>query len=270
MLVLPEHAFAHHAFSSVGFSSVEPRSTLALELQGTEFDIDSTRGRVFALTPSLEYAISRRFSLFGRVPLARVELADGRSGSGMGAPGVGAKVSVIETHDRRFVLSLGLGLELPLGDTAHGLGSEHFELAPFVAGSLFMSSSFALLFTARDQVALETAHHHHHDHVHTEGTSAALELEPRTPIPVTVLAPHTAHEVGASIDAAYLLDPLYAMVGADVAYPFQGGLLKTSAVARLELGLRLERILRFSTRIELPLAGDRLERRATLGAAWMF
>lgn len=250
----PRLAAAHHVISDYGIAPVEPRSFAGLSVELARFERAFDQGTFQLVTPSAELAWGGRFSASAELPLARVEWSGGTTACGLGDLELGVKMSLFASHHGGFLLTWGLGVELPTGDAVQGLGAGHVELAPFLAVattlSLLSGHELVIFGLLSDRAGLT-----HHEH-QGEGLS--------------VVAPHADNELFARAAAAYVVSSIYLSVGLDAVHILDGH-GEGPWVARAELGLLFGRRLRVAVGGDTTVRGDpRFEHRGRLGMGWAF
>jgi hypothetical protein len=244
--LIPALAEAHHAVSDFGVAWIEPVRVLELELEWTAFEYGEVRGDAQQLSLLAEIPLGDLLSISARLPFASVAFAGRERGAGLGDPEVGVKVAVLS--DDALVVSLGAGLELPIGDEDRGLGGGHFELTPFVIGSWAPIERAVILASLQYHVALGEEDHHH----------------------LAALAPHEAHEIGGRLSVAWLEPPGYLLAGVKLSAPLVESELGTAFDGRVEIGAMIFDELRAAIRLDVPISGERAPNRASIGVAWLF
>jgi hypothetical protein len=256
-LLLPWAALAHHAVTEFGIARVEPRSRLSVEAQTAGFNLSPRRGNWQTVVLVGEYAMAPWLSMSGRVPFARVAYSGGGTVYGFGDIELATRVRLFATEHGGFILSLGLGVEIPVGDGDRGLGSGHFGLAPFVAASMSPLTNLVLFGIVSPVASL--GEHHHHSH-------GGDDVVPN----VSVLAPHDQTELTGRAGAGYLLGRGYVSAGMDGAQPLGEAMLGANLTGRAEAGLIVQDGLRLALGLGVPIAGARrFDWRLRLELAWM-
>jgi hypothetical protein len=256
-------AHAHHVVSEHGVASIMPRTVAAIDVGAASFDFDERKGDWQVVTPSFEWQVFRRFSLFAALPFGRVKV-EGRQGAfGLGDLSLSGKLTLVATPHGGFLLSAGLGAEVPTGDADQGFGGGHLELTPFVGASsaFYDSGSLALVVYGMSALRISVGGHEH-DH----GTTTAADHDELG----SVIAPHAEREVyGRAMLAAVIgaIDIGSGGEGAVVLHGEGGGQLGW----RSEVGYLATPSLRVSLAIDVTVMGERrYGTRGHLGAAWRF
>ncbi len=251
LLAVPFAARAHHAVTDFGIARVEPSTRVTIETLAAGFELAERSGNWQALVLSGEVTAFTWLSVSARAPFARVSVGD-TTHVGLADAEVAARARLYTTEHGGLILSAGLGVELPTGNSDHGLGGGHVELAPFVSGSAAPLEELVLFAAVAPLVSLG-AHADEHDHPtakpHIEGTATGLRG--------SVLAPHNPRELAVNAGAAYLVGPAFVSAGLGLAAPLGDHELSTFVSSRLEIGVRVASGLRLLAGAELPVAGDR-------------
>lgn len=134
LLSLQGVAAAHHVVSEAGIAWVEPLDVIQLEVESARFELDDNfgQGRWWSTSLMMEYAIWQRFSLMARAPLVSVAFDDGRRATGLGDMDVSLKGLLWADKHGLFIVSSGVGVELPTGSVSAALGSGHVEISPYL------------------------------------------------------------------------------------------------------------------------------------------
>lgn len=243
---------AHHVVHDSGLTPVLPRSIVAWDLAAATFNVSGTTGTWQTTALLAEWRLAGRLSITGVVPLARVA-ADARPvATGLADVSLAAKLTVYSSPERRLVLVLGGGIELPTGDHQRGLGGGHVGLSPFAAGLWTPHRgdlSWILYGVAAPQIALG-GHHDGSGGVHGSfiAPHAQRELYGRA---VTALAADYGH-VGFGVEGSASADAGYGAV-------------------RAEIGLSVTDVIRTLIAVERSLLGDqRYGTRSRLTFVWKF
>lgn len=276
ILGTPTAAFAHHPVSDFGIALVKPTPILETTLEVADLEQGRFRGRYQELSLYFEYPVISWLSLAARLPALRVESAGAPARIGMGDPEVVGKASIDVAPHGVLTVAGGLGLGLPLG-IGEGLSSGRFEVTPFLLASSSPLESLSFVAMLRGRIVPGEAQA-------VESTGSALtgahvrfvpppppasQKETRDELPPAMMVPHADREIGGRLAIAYLVAPAYALVSVDLDVPIASDAPIASS-ARLEVGVRLWEHLRIAARGELPLAGDRFERKGGVGVAWIF
>jgi hypothetical protein len=220
--LIPTWAQAHHVVSESGIAWVEPVSVVEVDAEASSFDLGPwRRGSWQSVAVTAQYAPLEWFSLSARLPVASVQYEDGRGAMGLADVEVGARIRLFETPHGGIIVSAGVGLELPTGDEATGLGGGHYELSPYVAMSTqpldwlivstLVSARLSLLDDEDGHSGPPTAHG-------------------------AVIAPHAPREVFTRVSAAWVRErALYVSAGLDAAWMI-GAMDQSPWVARAEVG----------------------------------
>jgi hypothetical protein len=254
-ILIAARARAHHVVSEYGIAFVEPRSVAELDPQAAEFRLGDRSGQWQLVALSLEYAVTPRLSISGRLPFARIRYNGGSTEYGPGDAEVGAKVAIVATQHGGLLLSAGASLELPTGSEAKGLGAGHFELSPFITASSMPIDHLVLYGLVADRISVGT-----HEESQTQGE-----------VHGSVLAPHSDHELSSRLGAAYVGGPAYLSAGLEYVEVFAPRLAAGPLVARGEIGIVFKPRARVALALDAPFAGPhRYEWRARLGLALLF
>ncbi|MEM1347243.1 MAG: hypothetical protein AAGI01_01715 [Myxococcota bacterium] len=131
---MPDVATAHHVVSDSGIAWVEPLSVMDVELSAASFDLgEGRRGSWQTMAVTGQFTLGPRLSWNVRAPWAFVQFDDGRKVLGLGDMEFGAKGLLYATEHGAFILSAGLGVEVPTGEARVELGSGHVEVSPYIA-----------------------------------------------------------------------------------------------------------------------------------------
>lgn len=253
-------ARAHHVVSESGIAWVEPVTAVEVEGRAARFDFgEYFRGRWTVVTPSVEVAPLPWLSLSGRAPIAHIWFDDGRQVVGLGDVEVAAKARVLDSEHGAWLVSVGLGAELPTGVVADGLGGGHVELSPFVAASAQPHQRLILSALVADRLSLgqQEAPHSYR----ANGPHGAL------------IAPHSPHELFTRLSASAILTPrAYATLGLDHVSMFAAADRGRGPwSARAEAGWAEPGAWRVALGAELPWGYSARSGLITrLSAAWMF
>lgn len=245
-------ALAHHVINDSGLMPVLPRSIIALDVGAATFDVSGFTGAWQTTALSAEWRLLDRVSITGVFPYARVA-ADGRpAATGVGDVSLGVKLAVYSSPERRLVLVLGGGVELPTGDHVRGLGGGHVGLAPF--GAFFWTPyrgelSGIVYAVAAPQVALGG---HHQDSGGVHGS---------------FIAPHAQRELYGRAVFALATNHGHAGLGGEGATSAEAGY----GAVRAEVGLRASNAVRAVISVERAVIGDqRFGTRGRLSFFWNF
>lgn len=126
---------AHGGAGDASLGHARPTSEVSARFETAGFHLGGHAGRYHGVVLDAEYAPWPVASLSLRVPAYVLDLDDDSPHVGLGDPAVTGRVRLLGGEAGQPDLSLGLSLEVPLGDADHGIGSGHFELDPFVAAS---------------------------------------------------------------------------------------------------------------------------------------
>lgn len=239
-----------------------PRTVASLDLAAATFDVGGRTGAWQSVTPSFEWGFRRRLSVFGALPLAHVAYDGGQSAWGIGDLALSAKVALYETPHGGFLLSAGLGAELPTGDD-DGLGGGHVEVSPFVAASTVLHEGTAATLIAYALTSFrwsvgDGGHHH------------AAGIQSHADLHGSVLAPHGERELFGRLMGAAVLGSFYLAAGAEGAAVVHGAGVGQLA-PRAELGWRMTPKVRVFVAGEITALGERrYGTRARGGVAWIF
>jgi len=192
-MLIPSASSAHHVVSDSGIAWVEPLSVVDVELSAASFDLGAgRRGSWQTMAVTGQFALGPRLSLSARAPWAFVQFDDGRKVLGLGDMEVGAKGLIYATEHGEFILSAGVGMELPTGVERVELGSGHVEVSPYLA----VSSQFAPRFLMFGLVSGRRA-------ITGEPAPTPEELGGRI-AHGSVLGPHGAAEVFGRLGVAFV------------------------------------------------------------------
>lgn len=290
LLCATPRASACHTVSEYGSASVRPSTAAEVSVEYAEFNLGARSGSYVVVAPSLEWAPHSRLSLALRVPIARLTYRGSAmsssaqfsiglrqalapstrelvTSSGLGDLGTSAKVAL--WNNGRVSLSAGLGLELPTGDQAAGLGGGHFELSPFLSFSARLGARGTIYGVVTDRLAVGAA----------SGQGAALHAGALVAKHVTagepaslhgsLLSPHSDHELVVRVGAAYLWERFYVSGGAEQIAVWSGE--NGGLVLRAEAGAVLGGGLRIALGYDAPVVGaERYAWRGRLGVQWLF
>ncbi|HEY0707919.1 MAG TPA: transporter [Polyangia bacterium] len=251
-----------------GLAAIMPRTAAGVDWTGATFDLGDRKGRWQLITPSFEWRVFERLSLFAALPFGRVDLDDSAGGGyGLGDLSVSGKATLVATPHGGFLLSAGLGAELPTGDADNGFGGGHVELIPFVAASSAFYEGGRLALVAYGMAALRgSVGADHPEDEHGAGTVSHVH----GPAAGSVVAPHAEREGYARAMLAAVLGSFDVGTGGEGAVVFAGkgpGHLGW----RAEAGYLLNESVRLHTAVDLGLLGERRYGvRGRLGAAWLF
>ena len=187
-------ASAHHVVSEAGVAWVEPNSRVEVAVESARFDHgEDWRGLYLQMATSGEFRLHERFSLGARMPVAFIGFDDGRGVLGTGDGEVNGRVLFYASKHGGFILSGGLGVEVPTGVVEDGLGAGHIELAPFLVASsqpwrnLILTALVVDAFSPRELTEDEA--------------DATVELGgPHG----SVLSPHAAHQLFTRVTASWV------------------------------------------------------------------
>lgn len=278
-LALASVAHAHHPGPSNGGRSIGPRSRLFLDVEVAEYNLDGRTGNWQMFAPSFELALHRRFSLFMRMPVARVDDRIRGVSVGVADWDLGAKVLAASDEESGFVLTTGLGIELPTGSTNDGLGNGHVEFSPFIATGLRPLDNVSLAATVTGRFSTGGSHAHEDSLYGTSGvTHEDGEPGHAHALPAwlsddgaadhSVLSPHAQHEMAVRLSGWYQFGPAYLGVGSEVTLQFTGESPWGPVLAIAELGVLVGET-QFSVALDLPIAGEhRYEWHGVLNATW--
>ena len=260
----PEVARAHHVVSESGVAWVEPVTVAQVDLRAASFDFGPMwRGRWWQLVPSLEVQALERVSLSARAPIAFIEFEDGRAVLGLADMEVAAKGLVWASEHGEWIVSAGLGAELPTGVEEDALGAGHVELAPFVAASAQPIPWLIVNAVASERISLER-----------EGVEVPVSGYVPAGPHGSVLAPHSGHELFGRLTASALRgESLYVTAGVDGIWMWGGGMngQRGSLLGRAEVGWAQPGRWRLALGADVPLAGQRRSGpMSRFSAAWMF
>ncbi len=130
------NAHAHHVVSETGIEWVEPVSTAEVTTAASTFGFnDDFSGTWQTVAVRAEWSFTNSFSASANIPWGRVRFDDGRQAIGLMDVEFNTKLRLYASEHGGFIASAGLGAGLPTGTFEDGLGSGHFELAPFVVVS---------------------------------------------------------------------------------------------------------------------------------------
>ena len=261
----PGRTRAHHVVSESGVAWVEPVTVAQVDLRAASFDFGPMwRGRWWQLVPSLEVQALERLSVSARAPIAFIEFEDGRAVLGLADMELAAKGLVWASEHGEWIVSAGVGAELPTGVEEDALGAGHVELAPFVAASAQPISWLILNAAVSERISL----------VGEDGERAPTpDYVPAGPHG-SVLAPHSDHELFGRLTASALRgESLYVTAGVDGIWMWSGGMdgQRGSLLGRAEVGWAQPGRWRLALGADVPLAGQRRSGlMSRFSAAWMF
>ncbi|HEY0711370.1 MAG TPA: hypothetical protein VGF45_01755 [Polyangia bacterium] len=261
-------ARAHHVIAERGISGVMPSTVVAMDWTAATFDLPARRGQWQLVTPSFEWQVWRRLSLFAALPFGRVAIDGTADRVGLGDLSVSAKATVFASDHGGLLVSAGLGLELPTGNADHGFGGGHLELTPFLAAaSTLLEGAGRALFLyglGSFRGSLAGPHDDGHPHVHGSGHDHGHVTSG------SVVAPHATREVYGRL----MLGALFGRF--DFATGVEGAAVVTGD-GRGHLGWRSEvghlwtQSLRLTGSVDVGISGEeRYGVRGRLGVAWMF
>ena len=257
-LTAPASAQAHHVVSESGIAWVEPVTAVEIETRAARFDFgDYFRGRWTVITPSVEVAPLSWLSVSGRAPIAHIWFDDGRQVVGLADAEVSVKARVLDTDHGAWLVSVGLGAELPTGVVEDGLGGGHAELSPFVAASAQPHERVILSALVADRLSLgqEEAPHSYR----ANAPHGAL------------IAPHSPHELFTRLSLSTTFRRhAYATLGVDRVSVYADR-WRGPWSARAELGWAEPTAWRVALGGEMPWGrGVRSGAITRLSVAWMF
>lgn len=148
-VLAPAIAEAHHPVQDQGVGHAQPRTFAAADVEAAGFELAEQRGDYYTLRLRGEYTLVPYFSVGLAAPFHLLKLQDRSLRSGPGDVDVLARLRVVNAERHAWFMSVGLGVELPTGDTDAGLGAGHVELTPFVStmkslGPLMVHGTLAL------------------------------------------------------------------------------------------------------------------------------
>jgi hypothetical protein len=263
MVCLTVPATAHHVVSQYGISPSEPQTIGEVSLQAKSFKLGKVSGTSMSLIPRLEYSPWNWVSVGARLPIARVALDNRRNVEGIGDTSVSAKFRLYASTHGEFIVSTGIGSELPTGDPDKGLSSDHVELTPFVTFSASPADSFALFGTVTESLSATGSGHesggghshgqsHNHSHLHGSSGSAFNSVHG------SLLNPHSDHETQLELGAAYIIDDYYLSGHINPVYSWSRvsdplGPVNTGG----ELGWRPDNAFRLALNASFPVFGPK-------------
>lgn len=240
---------AHHVVSDSGIAWVEPLTVVEVDARSASFDFgERWRGRWLKLTPSVEAALGRRFSLGLRAPIAVIQFDDGRGVLGLGDVEASAKALLYSSEHGGLIVSAGLGTELPTGVVEDALGSGHVELTPYITASTQPSARWIISGLASDRFAPALFS----DEEEREYTEPE-DIGPHG----SVLSPHSNHELFLRATVTHLFGAnLYWTAGVDHIWVYSQH-QRGESIARTELGWARAREWRVSLGADAPFRGTR-------------
>jgi len=174
--------------------------------------------------------------------------------AGIGDLQITSRLRLLNQGQNGILIDAGIGIEIPTGDTDAGLGTGHFEFAPFVSsvvsfgavtvhGTLGLNASLA---------SAETEHHQKNEGEHSE------HVEPHEHGPVYV-NPHAnlemAYGMGATTQA---VDWLLLDMTMDARTSFdEGERGNTFLVVAPKMVFVVSELWRIATHVRIPVAGRR-------------
>lgn len=249
---------AHHVVSDSGIAWVEPISVVEVDVEAADFSHGERDEGVWQrIRVTGQWALHERLSVSLQVPWTSVQFADGRGAMGNGDLEVGARVELWGTEHGEFLLSAGVGAELPTGVSQDQLGNGHFELAPFLAlstqwhpnwlGFALLSSRHAI--TGRDLPVASDERMAHG----------------------SVISPHAMDEGFVRLGLAYVQqDAWYVSGGVDAVLMYQDP-ARGPWVGRAEVGVHAQPWWRLSLGADLTMAGEaRFGRKVRVSSALFF
>ena len=250
-------AFSHHVVSETGIAWAEPVSVLELDTQAASFDLGPrNKGRWQTMALRLQMAPLSWFSVSLRVPFSAIQFEDGRQALGLGDLEAALQVRLFASPHGGLIASAGVGAELPTGVEEDQLGSGHVELTPYLIASTQPLDHVILTSVLSYRTAITGEPQHQNSARAATGS---------------VLAPHSAQEFSARLDAAWVEEQRWyasagveaiLMIAQDQPNPIHG---------RLEVGWLPDTRWRLALGVERHLRGEsRMRWKGKMNLAWLF
>ncbi|HEY7817099.1 MAG TPA: hypothetical protein VIG29_02690, partial [Vicinamibacteria bacterium] len=203
---------AHHLLEESGFAWLSPRSFAGLEIETASFDLEMGSGRWTTAAASMEYALSRRWSVSARVPFAHIDYDDGGRATGLGDANLGVRAALLTSDHGSWLLNTGVELELPTGASEEGLGSGGYEASPFISAAIAPRRNLIVEAAMAEGVHLGDGNESQSYSTGAAKSSGSRAAGPQgheghheaeNPLHGSVLAPHHEHELLARLSATY-------------------------------------------------------------------
>lgn len=253
---------------------------MGLELQAAEFDL-AHRGFWQGAYTTVEVAFVDRFSFGLEIPVANIDYSDGSSALGVGDVAVATRFLIVSDASGRLFLSGMLGLELPTGNEAEGLGDGHFMLTPMLAATFRPVTPLAITLALSDHFGPEGSRPAgaaaaplstvQHAGGHTPAPQETAEEPVDDGTHGSVLSPHSPHEGRIALNTVYAWDLLYVAAGAEVVVMFAEDDVLGPVTVAGGAGVTPTKEWRVGVQLAGPVAGqERLLWRGALSMEYLF